>query len=117
MKTKTKATTLAVALALASAPIFAGDGGGLVDQILVHSHGGNGQGVLMFTTENNVNKAECGQSIPTAWAVSLDTQSGQAMFATLLAAQSQNKQVIVKGEGDCLDWGDRERPMYIVISR
>lgn len=110
-----KVITLVVMFILAPMS-YAGTGGGLVTQILVHGPGGNGQGVVMFATQQNANKAACGTNNPTAWAISLEKQAGQAMFATLLSAQAQDKPVIVQGEGDCASWADRERPRYIIIS-
>jgi hypothetical protein len=53
---------------------------------------------------------------PTDWAFDSSTDNGKAMYAMLLSAAAQGKQVYVRGSGDCKDWSDRERPMFIRIS-
>lgn len=39
------------------------------------------------------------------------------MYSLLLMAYAANLDVYVSGKGDCDDWGDRERPVYIRLIR
>jgi hypothetical protein len=66
----------------------------------------------MFDVENHTNAPACSS---TAWAVDLGNEAGQAMYSLLMMAASQNKSVVVQGTNDCLAWGDRERPLYVVL--
>jgi hypothetical protein len=107
MKTTKQFIALLIALLLAPAT-FAGQGSGKIKQIIAHDGG-----IVMFTTENHANKPACSG---VAWAFSLNDESGRAMYQLLLLAQAQSKSINVHGYGDCADWGDRERPQFIVIS-
>ena len=94
---------------------FAGTGTGKIIELMIHDSSDGG--VLMFRTENNLDKAECSTaSNGEAWAVTLESAFGKAVLSQILAAQSQNKGINVKGTGDCNDWFDRERPSYIYTS-
>ena len=90
----------------------AGDGHGKVQEINVHNNS-SGHGVVMFKLEHNSNKASC--SNQNEWAITLEKSFGQSVLSTLLVAQSQGKDVRVRGEGHCNSWGDREQPLYVVI--
>lgn len=95
---------------------YAGSGSGKVQQILVHSAGGNGSGVAMFKMENNNNKVACSTvDSGSQWAFSLENEYGNAMYALLLSAQAQGKSIVIVGANDCAAWGDRERPSYIYL--
>lgn len=92
-------------------------GSGKIQQILAHTYGGNGAGVIMFKTEVNANKAECSTAgNGSQWAFSLESEYGKAMYSLLLTAQAQNKTVSVVGMNDCSAWADRERPKFIAVN-
>lgn len=68
--------------------------------------------VVFFTLDGgHTSKPACSAD---SWALSLSTHSGRAMYALLLSAQSQGKQVWVHGTGACAAWGDREEPQYVL---
>lgn len=104
---------LAIASVLFTSWAVAGTGGGKILQIMVHHGGANGQGIVIFTTEFNSSKPTCSNA--TDWAISLNNEYGKALFALLLSAQAQQKSINVLGSGDCADWGDRERPLYVSV--
>ena len=95
---------------------YAGTGSGQVDLITVFAQGGNGEGTLFFRTATNNNKANC-STIDNGkqWAITLEKEYGKSMLALLLSAEAQGKSIFVEGQGDCADWGDRERPRYAYI--
>ena len=94
---------------------FAGDGSGRIQEIMVHDSS-NG-GVVFFRVEGNSNKASCSTAgAGKEWAVSLSREFGRAILSQLLAAQSQEKNIYVKGAGDCNDWSDRERPLFVYLN-
>lgn len=88
---------------------MAGDGAGKVIQLMAHT----GDIVIFSLDGGHTGRPAC--SAPGTWALSLSTQSGRAMYALLLSAQSQGKQVSVHGTGACGAWGDREEPQYLWI--
>ena len=95
---------------------IAGEGSGKVSQITAHSDGGSGQGVIMFKTEFNTNKAECSTAFDGShWTFSLEHESGKAMYSLLLTAYAQDKNIRVVGGDNCSIWGDRETARYISI--
>lgn len=49
------------------------------------------------------------------WAGDLSQPGGRAQYALLLAAQTQGKEVWVKGQDNCDAWSDRENPLYIQL--
>lgn len=49
------------------------------------------------------------------WAIKITDDTGRAMMSTLLAAAAQGKTVIVAGDGTCDDWGDRQKPKYVMV--
>lgn len=70
----------------------------------------------MFRTAQNLNKASCSTAHGgTEWAFSLESKHGEAIYALVLSANAQGKNVKVVGAGDCNVWGDRERPRYVII--
>jgi hypothetical protein len=106
---------IALLLTLSHA-VIAGTASGNVERILVHSSGGNGQGVAMFIMENNANKPACSTAANgRAWAFSLENESGKAMYSLLLTAQAQQKSISVKGADNCAAWSDREKATYIFM--
>ena len=97
------------ALLLFHITVNAGQSQGLVSSIYVHE-----PGILLFGAGNITNTPACNRS--NQWAISLSDTFGKSMYAALLSAQAQNKQVIVYGYSNtCSAWGDRELPSYIVI--
>lgn len=84
----------------------AGDGSGRVTTIMVHEGD-----VMFFALDTHMGAPACNPN--GQWAVSLASQKGRAMYAMLLSAQARSAPVYVKGAGDCADWGDRERPLYM----
>jgi|GEM_PF-1429568 len=87
---------------------YAGDGSGKINQFLIQDGG-----VIMFDVANHNNPPTCSSH---AWAFDANAPHGKAMYAMLLAAATQGKEVVVQGAGDCAAWGDRERPYYIVVN-
>ena len=110
-----KKIMLLIAALASSHMAYAGHGTGKIELLLAHP-GVNNQGVIMFKTENNFNKAACSTvEEGRQWALSLATEHGRAMYSLLLSAQAQDLDVTVIGANDCAAWGDRERPEYIHI--
>lgn len=104
-----RSTVLIIATLVASAPASAGNESGRIDQLMAHPGD-----VVMFSLDGeHLNKPACSTE---PWALSLSTHTGRAMYALLLTAQAQGKQVYVQGAGDCSSWGDREAPLYIWIN-
>ena len=96
----------------------AGSSIGKVTSMYVHSpnsgYSTSSEGVLIFSTDSpQVGAASCSQG---EWAISLDTELGLAMQATLQTAMESNKFVIVSGMEACTDWSDRETPRYIQLT-
>lgn len=91
---------------------YAGMGSGKVTKIYAHEKNG-GAGVIMFAVQNHNNAPS--QCPGHEWAFDVNTDQGKAMYSLLLAAASQGKPVTVKGAGDCAAWGDRERPIWIMV--
>jgi hypothetical protein len=94
---------------LGAFPAIAGSSVGVVTRIYAHSGD-----VILFSAGSHQGKPACSTAAD-EWAFSLSTQSGKAMYALLLTAYAQGKQVAVVGTGTCSAWGDRESPVYIYI--
>jgi hypothetical protein len=91
---------------------FSGEGSGKVTRVYAHEKN-DGQGVIMFDVENHSNPpSDCPGH---EWAFDANTEQGKAMYSLLLTAASKGQAVRVKGKGDCRDWGDRERPSWIML--
>lgn len=99
----------ATPIILGAFPAIAGSSNGAVSRLLVNS-----SNTVMFTAGSVANKPAC-STVPNSWAFSLTTPSGKAMYALLLTAYAQGKQVVVEGTGTCSAWGDSETPLYIYI--
>jgi hypothetical protein len=111
-------TILITLLLLISLPAFSGTGSGLVTRIFAHEKD-NGNGVIMFATENHTIDASDNNGTPCSsheWAFDAHTHLGKAMYSLLLAAAAQKIPVIVNGMGSCSAWGDREEPSYIYVN-
>jgi hypothetical protein len=112
---KSFSVMIALLVMLVSGTVFAGDSTGKVTRIMVHQAGSSGVGaVVMFTAGTMTDKAACSTQA-NQWAISLEGNKGKAMYAMLLAAKAQGTTVGVRGSGDCNDWSDRERPIYIWV--
>ncbi|WP_420009671.1 hypothetical protein [Xanthomonas sacchari] len=112
-----------VLLLLVSPSGRCGTGSGKITAIYAHEKVVNGvdRGVILFTMETRdgspAANATTGCAVaPTDWAFETLSDHGKAMYAMLLSAASQGKPVFVQGSGDCKDWSDRERPMFIKIA-
>ncbi len=88
---------------------------GKIVNLLVHKQGGNGAGVFMFEMDGSRAGAPACSTIANgkAWAMSLEQESGRAMYSLVLAAYSSGKTITVNGSNTCDSWGDREEPIYI----
>ncbi len=107
---------LTIILIFISAHSYAGSGGGKVLSIYAHEKG-DGEGVIIFRTEINTNKAACSTSnAGREWAFMANTDQGKAMYSLLLSAAVSRSNISVNGNGDCNAWGDRERPKFIQVS-
>lgn len=93
----------------------AGTASGKIKNLLVHTDAGNGQGMFMFTIIGQRDGVPACSTVNNGkdWALSLEKESGRAIYSLLLTAQSQGKEVFVLGRGNCNSWGDREEPHYI----
>jgi hypothetical protein len=108
-----KSIIFSIVLLIISSAAFSGDGSGFVTRIYAHEKD-NGNGVIMFATQNHtVGDAKCSSS---EWAFDAHNDHGKAMYALLLSAAAQGKTVIVSGKGTCDAWGDRESPSYIYVN-
>lgn len=100
--------------ALAAMPFssFAGDGSGKVELLMAHPKVINGTsvGLIIFDVTNHNSPPSCPGH---EWAFDANDPHGKAMYALLLSASAQGKDVWVQGAGDCAHWPDRERPLYI----
>jgi hypothetical protein len=99
----------ATPIILGAFPAIAGSSVGVVTRIYAHSGD-----VILFSAGSHQGKPACSTAAD-EWAFSLTTQSGKAMYALLLTAYAEGKQVAVVGTGTCSAWGDRESPVYIYI--
>lgn len=54
-------------------------------------------------------------SVYQRWVVDITTAQGQAMMALILTAQSQGKNIVVNGTGDCRDWADTEAIDHVIV--
>lgn len=88
----------------------AGSSSGAVSMLMVHS-----PEIVIFRAGTHLNKPAC-STAGEDWAISLNSHSGRAIYAMLLTAKSQNKNVTVIGQGICSAWGDREAPLYILLN-
>lgn len=108
-----KKMLVAALIAMPFSSSIAGEGSGKVGLIIAHQkivNGTNG-GVIMFEVTNHDNPPS---SCPGhEWAFDANDPHGKAMYALLLSASAQGKDVAVHGSGDCGAWPDRERPLYI----
>ena len=104
-------------LLFASTSSMAGTASGKVTKILSHTDGGNGHGVFLFTIDGQRDNAPaCSISDEKkTWALSLEKESGRAIYSLLLSAQAQGKSISVVGRGNCNSWGDSEEPRYVTI--
>ena len=92
-----------------SASAVAGDSSGKVTHLMAYS--GN---VVMFAAGQHNNPPPC-STVGNHWALSLNSETGKAMYAMLLSAAAQGHTVNVFGENACSAWGDRESPMYMWV--
>ncbi len=92
-----------------------GTASGKLTQVLAHTGGGNGAGVFMFLMDGERTDPPICSTVAggKAWALSLEKESGRAMYALALSAAAQGKSVFVYGAGNCDSWGDREQPIYM----
>ncbi|WP_460803055.1 hypothetical protein [Microbulbifer agarilyticus] len=99
---------------LAPSVSLAGSGSGKVLEVMVHDSSSGG--VVLFRSEFNSDKAPCSTAGNGGdWAVSLESEFGKAVLATLLTARSQNASIHIKGASTCADWPDREKPVYVYL--
>jgi hypothetical protein len=71
--------------------------------------------ILMFDSGIKNQPPNC-QTVANQWAVDLSTSSGKAIYALLLSAQVQDKEVVVVGQNSCAVWPDRETVDYLWIN-
>jgi hypothetical protein len=97
----------AIVLALVVPPALAGSSTGQVTSIIV-----NNSNVAMFVAGTHTGKPVC-SVVGEAWAISLNTESGKAIFQILSDSQKIGAAVTVVGTNACAAWGDRESPAYV----
>lgn len=100
---------LSALLMLQASFVFAGTGSGQVTHIMVIEND-----AVIFSVEQHLDKPAC-STVRDDWAVSLTTETGKAMYALLLSAAAQNQSVEINGKNDCIDWHDRETPLWIQV--
>ncbi len=83
---------------------------GTVTRLTPHS----GDVVIFNISGSRANSPAC-SSQGSEWALSLTTPTGRAMYAMLLAANTQNRAVRVVGWGTCLSWTQRAEPGWMQI--
>ncbi len=106
-------TIFTIALTLASSISVAGSASnGVIKNVKVHN--ASPSPVLMFTTVPYSEPPTCLGSPASEWAVKLD-DFGKSVYAMVLSAQAQNKNVTITGTHSCGDWGDRESIFHISI--
>lgn len=84
----------------------------------------SGQIKTILITKNNMLFFESGiknqppncQTVPNQWAIDLSTASGKAIYALILSAQAQGKEIVVVGQNFCTVWPDRESIDYLWIN-
>lgn len=99
----------ALLVAVASSSSFAGSASGSVNYIFVQS-----PNILAFQVGTTVSSPPTCSTL-NQFAVKLDTVFGKNLYAMLLSAQSQGRNVEVYGSGVCDAWPDRERPSWMRI--
>lgn len=98
-----------------STSVNAGVGGGKILRVYAHSTD-DGNGVFMFRTATNLDKASCSTaSEGKEWAISLANEEGKAFMSVILSAHAQKLNVEVRGTNACGSWPDREEPKYIYV--
>lgn len=90
-------------------PVLAGNGSGTVKLIYTHA-----LDVVLFDIGSHNDKPAC-STAGNEWALSLATETGKAMYALLLSAAAQSKNVDVLGDNTCSAWFDRENPLYVRV--
>lgn len=110
MKTIKRMCLLLVGICFfAPAPLLAGSSQGPVT--LLQAHEGD---VAMFSAGAHSGAPAC-SSAGEEWAFSLTSHYGRAMYALLISAQAQGKEVLVTGSNVCSAWGDRETAKRIRV--
>ena len=89
---------------------IAGESAGQITHVMVHT--GN---VVMFSAGVHSNKPSC-STVGDHWALSLNDETGRAMYSMLLLAAATGKEVSVTGKNNCDAWGDRESVLYMHIN-
>ncbi len=102
---KTIAATILFTVTCSS---HAGSSLGKVGTLLINS-----SNYLFFTAGTKSGSPPCGNN--NEWAINLATAQGKTIYALLLAAQAQDKTVLVAGNNTCNNWGDREDVLYASI--
>ena len=100
-------------ISIFSPHVLAGGGSGKISLLFVHANS-NGDGIILFSTSSNSNKAACSLADgKRGWAFKVDSPLGQAMYSLLLTAITMNREILIIGTGNCENWSDREKPLYI----
>jgi hypothetical protein len=71
--------------------------------------------ILIFDSGIKNQPPNC-QTVPNQWVVDLNTAGGKAIYALILSAQAQGKEVIVVGQNSCAVWPDRETVDHLWIN-
>lgn len=101
--------TIALFAVFTAGSANAGSSTGLVTALKVHTGD-----VVMFAAGSIGQRAACGVA-GDEWAISLNTPTGKAIYALLLSANAQGKQVLVTGSNACNAWSDRETPYWVQL--
>ena len=74
-----------------------------------------GGAVVFNQSGQRYNIPSCGAGEPTRWAFNVNSNEGQARFASLLSAYAMGKSITISGSGACPDWGDTESVTWIQV--
>ena len=88
---------------------IAGESSGAVEFIMLQL-----DDIVIFSVGEHAGKPECSAE-GEEWALSLKTESGKAIYAALLSAAAQGKNVRVFGKNDCDVMSDRESLLWIAV--
>lgn len=86
---------------------MAGTSSGKVTTLIV-----NASNYLFFNAGVKQQSPVCGNN--DQWAINLSTPKGKSIYAMLLAAKAQDRNVWVYGNNTCDEWGDREDVLYAI---
>jgi len=89
--------------------VFAGSGGGLIQNI-----GGNYAGIYRIKLETTNDLASCGEGYK-GFSIDVNTQGGMALYSLALSAQAQGVPVNAGGKDVCEERADTESLRWLTL--